>query len=224
VPVQRPGWPYDELEAQRQRERERAELEARRRRERSEQERRRAEEEARRRSQEAMEERRSAELEALAGAEPEAPAPEPSADEIERLKARIAQEAEREIERVKQRIEREGRREVALKTRDVLASFLDVVDDLDRAIANANAVGEADRALMEGVEMTRARFLQKLEAHGVEQEGAVGDPFDPERHEAVATAPAESPHDDGRIVAVVTPGYRIGDELLRAARVVVAKR
>jgi molecular chaperone GrpE len=142
--------------------------------------------------------------------EAEEPAPPaPSVDEIERIKDRVA---------------RDGEREVARKTQELLVSFLDVVDDLDRALANADAVGGADRALMNGVEMVRARFLDKLAKQGVEQDGAVGDRFDPKRHEALATAPARLPSEEGTVMAVVRPGYRIDGALLRPAGVVVGKR
>jgi molecular chaperone GrpE len=149
-------------------------------------------------------------LEPAAAVEPaSSPSPSIDVDEIERIKARVSREGEREVER---------------KTREVLVGFLDVVDDLDRAIANADAIGEADRALMNGVEMVRASFLDKLAKHGVEQDGAVGDVFDPKRHEALATGPAPTQANVGRVIAIVRPGYRIDGELLRPASVVVGTR
>lgn len=129
-----------------------------------------------------------------------------------------------EIERVKERLARDGEREVERNKRELLASLLDVIDDLDRALAGADATGEADRALLEGVEMVRSGFLDKLANHGVERTTAIGDRFDPERHEALATAPAQHPEDEGCVVAIVRPGYRIGDDVLRPAGVVVGKR
>lgn len=129
--------------------------------------------------------------------------------------------AAEEIERVKERLERDGEREVTRRTHAVLTSLLDVIDDLDRALAGAEALGGADRALMDGVEMVRKRFLDKLAAHGVQRATAIGDPFDPEQHEALATAPVDHPDHEGTVVAVVRPGYRVDGELLRPAGVVV---
>ncbi len=156
-----------------------------------------------------LRERQPRELEVPVAVAPRVQAPlEPALDELERVKARLEREAEREVER---------------RERDLLVSFLDVVDDLDRAIASAEAAGDADRALLDGVEMVRDRFLDKLAARGVERSGAVGERFDPAVHNAVAVTPATRPADDGRVTAIVQPGYRIDDTLLRPATVVVGK-
>jgi molecular chaperone GrpE len=80
-----------------------------------------------------------------------------------------------------------------------------------------------DEALRQGVELTHRAALQLLQAEGVERVEAEGQPFDPNWHEAVATVE----RDGGRtmpntIVQVMEPGYRLGDQLLRPAKVVVA--
>jgi molecular chaperone GrpE len=71
--------------------------------------------------------------------------------------------------------------------------------------------------------MVRQQFLAKLEGFGVKRIEALGVDFDPALHEAVTTVPADDDSVDGRVVGVIAPGYRIGDEILRPALVAVGK-
>ncbi len=101
----------------------------------------------------------------------------------------------------------------------LLGDILNVADDLDRTLAALDAGADAASA-REGVQLTRGRLDALLRARGVrsiETDGA----FDPHWHEAVATRPsADVP--PGTITAELQPGYRWGDDVLRAARVEVA--
>lgn len=154
------------------------------------------------------------------------PPRQPTSSAVESAGAAPAVSLESELQelaRVRERLTRESEREVERRERAVLVSFLDVVDDLERAITSAKAVGPADRSLMQGVEMVHTRFLDKLAAYGVERQGAVGDTFDPSAHEAIAITPVDDPALGGRVTNVVRPGYRIAGELLRPATVVVGK-
>ncbi len=126
-----------------------------------------------------------------------------------------------EFEQVKVRIRRDVAREVDRGKRAVVAEFLDVLDNLDRAIsAGASA---PDSALRKGVELVRDQFLAKLQSLGVTRIDALGQPFDAARHDAVSTAPVSDTAQDGRVVAVAKEGYTMGDELLRPAAVVVGR-
>jgi molecular chaperone GrpE len=133
-----------------------------------------------------------------------------------------------EFEEVKARLRREAAREVERGRRAVLGALLEVVDNLDRALAatrdpaGSSASQAADR-VARGVELVRDQFLAKLEAFGVSRVPALGQSFDALRHEAVTTAPVEHPGQDGMVLAVVKEGYTIGDELLRPASVVVGQ-
>ena len=69
----------------------------------------------------------------------------------------------------------------------------------------------------------RQQFLNTLEGFGVRRLDPMGQPFDPEKHEAVSTVLAWSAEDDGRVVGIVRPGYAIGEEILRPAQVAVAR-
>ena len=132
-----------------------------------------------------------------------------------------------EFEQVKTRLRRDVAREVERGKRAVLAELLEVVDNLDRAIAAARSGpaapvrDDAIENLTRGVELVRDQFLAKLAAFGVTRVDARGQPFDATRHEAVTTTPVQDIAQDGMVVAVVNEGYAIGDEILRPASVVV---
>ena len=133
-----------------------------------------------------------------------------SGDEFEQVKARIRRDVAREVER--------GRR-------TVVVDLLEVLDNLERAVAAArqspDAGSPAVAGLTRGVELVRDQFLARLAAMGVTRMEALGSPFDASRHEAATTTPVADAADEGRIVAVISDGYVIGDEVLRPASVVV---
>jgi molecular chaperone GrpE len=106
---------------------------------------------------------------------------------------------------------REGRRAALLP-------LLPVLDTLERALQT----GSSDREFVDGVAATQRLFLSALREAGAQPIDAVGHPFDPNLHEAVATAPADNDVAPGTIVRETRRGWRLGDELLRPAQVVVA--
>jgi molecular chaperone GrpE len=99
----------------------------------------------------------------------------------------------------------------------LLLLMLSIADNLDRALGHTQA---EDRAFRQGVELTLRELMRLLEAEGVVGLEAVGQPFNPEWHEAVAVEATGVEVDT--IVREVEKGYRLGDKLLRPARVVVA--
>ncbi|HYP61409.1 MAG TPA: nucleotide exchange factor GrpE [Thermomicrobiales bacterium] len=105
----------------------------------------------------------------------------------------------------------------SLATRDVMLSVLPLVDDLVRASANIPEDKQLD-GLREGLGAIERKFLNILERNGVTPVGAVGEPFDPAFHEAVAT---DESGDRSHIVEVYQTGYRQGDFALRPAMVKV---
>ena len=143
-------------------------------------------------------------------------------------KDRIAQEfiakyrqAASEFDEARLRLRREVSKDIERSRREVISEFLEVLDNLDRALESARASSSAD-ALLQGVEMIHRQFLGKLEALGVTRIDVMSQPFDPRLHEAISRVPATAPDQDGLIVGVVRHGYRIGDEVLRPAAVAVA--
>jgi molecular chaperone GrpE len=128
-----------------------------------------------------------------------------------------------EFEQIKTRMRREVARDVERGRRAVIADLLDVLDNLDRAIAAARETPSSSDTLLRGVELVRDQFLAKLEALGVSRVDAVGQPFDATVHDAVSMAPVAEAAQDGVVIAVAKEGYAIGDELLRPATVVVGR-
>ena len=104
---------------------------------------------------------------------------------------------------------------------DFIASLLPVLDNLQRAI-DAAVKGSPREGVLEGLRGTLSSFASALTAAGAEPIAAVGEKFDPELHEAVDTVPVEAA-EDGKIIAEYTSGYRLGDRLLRPARVQVGR-
>ena len=156
---------------------------------------------------------------------------EPSATADELL-ARL-QDAERQREEVlddlrrvaadfdnyRKRVAREQSQMLVRSGERVVAKLLPVLDDLERALDAAEHHEEAK--VLEGVRMTKDALAAVLASEGVEEIPAEG-PFDPHVHEALMTQPADGV-EPGHVVQVVTRGYRIGDAVLRPARVVVAE-
>ena len=106
----------------------------------------------------------------------------------------------------------------------VLKEMLPVVDNLERAIEHAGSTGEVDPALkpiVDGVQLVLRQFVTAFERLDVAAIDAMGQPFDPNMHEAISQQESDEP--PGTIVQVLQRGYRAGDRLLRPSLVVVAK-
>jgi len=131
-------------------------------------------------------------------------------------------EASNEFEEMRARLRRDTSREAERSRRQVLADLLEVIDNLNLAIEAARDAPTAP-SLLQGVEMVRAQFLAKLEAHGVTQIVSLRQPFDPERHEAATVVPVAESGLDGVVVGIIREGYAIGGEMLRPAMVAVGR-
>lgn len=134
-----------------------------------------------------------------------------------------ADQAHAEIEAAGKRIAGASEKELEQRTRKLLESFLAVVDDLDRGIVAAKKVAES-ADVVTGLELVRRSMLTRLGQFGVTHAPALGDAFDPNRHEAIALVPISDPTQDGRVIDVMREGYLINDETLRPAGVAVGKR
>jgi molecular chaperone GrpE len=142
--------------------------------------------------------------------------------EVERANAR-ADQAHAEIEAASKRIAGASAKELEQRTRKLLEGFLPVIDDLDRGLAAAKKhVESAD--VVEGLELIKRSLLTRLGQFGVTHAPALGEKFDPHRHEAIALVTVMDPAQDGRVIDVMREGYLIGDETLRPAGVAVGKK
>jgi len=134
-----------------------------------------------------------------------------------------------EMENTRKRAEREKQDAARYANAGFARDMLEVSDNLRRALATLKederetAAGSV-KAMVEGVEMTERQLLAIFERHGIrEVTPKPGERFDPNHHEAMFEVPG-SEHPAGSVVHVLEAGYKIGDRLLRAARVGVAKR
>jgi molecular chaperone GrpE len=103
----------------------------------------------------------------------------------------------------------------------MLKDLLPVFDNLERAVQHAESSPEA-QAMASGLRMVIKQFTDTLEKSGIKRVVAVGQPFDPTRHEAIQHLESAA-HPAGVVMAEVQPGYLMGDSLVRAAMVVVSK-
>jgi len=122
-----------------------------------------------------------------------------------------------EFENFRKRMERERQNAGTDAVATVLKALVPVLDNLDRAL---EAEG-SDASLREGVELTRRELLAILESQGVKIEDPRGQPFDPERHQALSHEPVPGVP-EGTVVEVYRKGYSYRDRLLRPALVKVA--
>jgi len=131
--------------------------------------------------------------------------------------ARLQADLERCYQRQNQRIETH----VNERQAEFLRSFLNVVDNLEQALAHLRR----EDPLMAGVQTTHRDMLTLLRRHGVEPMEAQGEPFDPFLHEAEGFMPAPPDQDVPlKVIEVTRRGYRRGERVLRPAHVIVARR
>ncbi len=104
---------------------------------------------------------------------------------------------------------------------DVLREILPVIDNLERALGAADTAKDIE-AVKEGVRMVLRGFDEVAQRLNLSRVPALGQPFDPNVHDAIQQLETED-HEPGTVVAEVVPGYRLGDRLLRAALVVVSR-
>ena len=154
-------------------------------------------------------------------------------EEVARLKGErqelVDQMARRQadFDNYRKRLERERTETYGRVAADVASELLPVIDNLRRALEAeaSSAAGESEefRNFLRGVELIARQLGGVLEQLGVQEVEAVGRPFDPHFHEAVATEYSDE-HDPDTVTQEIQRGYRIGERLLRPAMVKVATR
>ncbi len=136
---------------------------------------------------------------------------------FEQLRDQLQRETDETRARLNRAADERARREKA----ELIGALLPFADNLGRAIEAAEQGGGLE-ALLNGVRGTLSNFESALAAAGVEPVASVGARFDPELHEAVDTVPVE-PERDGEVTAEYSRGYKMGERLLRPARVQVGR-
>ncbi|MBI4561899.1 MAG: nucleotide exchange factor GrpE [Candidatus Rokubacteria bacterium] len=125
-----------------------------------------------------------------------------------------------ELDNTRKRSQREREEYIRFANESLLRELLPVLDNFDRAIQAARARGEAP-ALVAGVELIQRELLRVLEKFGVTAFSSVGQPFNPERHEAVARVVAAD-HPEMTVVEETLRGYLLNGRVLRPAMVTVS--
>jgi molecular chaperone GrpE len=124
-----------------------------------------------------------------------------------------------DFDNYRKRVARETEAQASRATESMVGELLPVLDNLERALDASEHHEEAKVA--EGVQLVRQQLVGLLERRGLSQiEAEPGATFDPHVHEAISHQPSDQP--EGAISAVWQRGYRLGDRVVRAARVVVS--
>jgi molecular chaperone GrpE len=138
----------------------------------------------------------------------------------------LAQRTQADFENYRKRATREAKAAQERGAVKLAQALLPAIDNLDRALAHADEVvadgtNNGAATLVAGLKHVRADVIAALGNVGIERYSPEGEPFDPQFHEAVAQQPVEGA-EPGVVVEVFQRGYRMGDSVVRPARVVVA--
>jgi molecular chaperone GrpE len=155
--------------------------------------------------------------------EPEEQVVESGEDQLAALEAERDEAIDRwkraaaDFDNFRKRAARERDEYVTLANERLVKELLPILDDLERALA---AVGEHEEATVEeGVRLVYRSLASLLQRNGVEEISTEGQ-FDPHVHEALLSQPSEA--EEGSVIDVVQKGYKLGDRVVRPARVVIA--
>ena len=133
----------------------------------------------------------------------------------------LAQRTRADFENYRKRAAREAALAQERGVAKLVKELLPAVDNLDRAVAAVAINGDGGGEVASGLKLVQAELIAALGRAGVERFEPRGQRFDPEHHEAVAQQPVEGA-EAGTVVEVYQCGYRLGDAVIRPARVLVA--
>lgn len=173
---------------------------------------------------------------AAAGSEPEVTAVDEKPTYVKQLEDRAAraeeqlkqyiraykEEVEVGLARTKERLQREAERELLRARGELATDLVAAMDNLERSMAVARPGLDAT-ALVEGLRLVQDQFLRALQAIGITTITPLGEAFDPRFHEASGMQPVSDPAADGKVLAVLRPGYLLADRVLRPALVQVGR-
>jgi len=154
------------------------------------------------------------------------PAADGPAETVEELRKQVEEKQDRllralaEAENFKRRTQRERDESVRYANESLLRDLIPVLDNLERALGAARTAGGAE-GVVGGIELIHRELLKVLERAGVTRYSALGQTFDPTRHEAIARVVSVDAK-PGTVVGETMPGYLLHNRVLRAALVSVA--
>ncbi len=171
------------------------------------------------------------EFEVEADEMPDAAAAAPVEDDIERLQTErdqyleTARQLQADFENYRKRMLREQTAQIERANESLLEQLLPVLDSFELALGNLEGKSDEVARVRKGVELVFAELLAVLERAGVERIDALGEPFDPNLHEAVAQVDAagDEAHPQPVVADIMRTGYRLKGRVLRPAMVKVAK-
>jgi molecular chaperone GrpE len=136
----------------------------------------------------------------------------------------LAKRTKADFENFRRRMTSEVQAAGARGKAEVLRGVLPVLDDLERALqaAGLDPEGDSDDGLAHGVLLVFRSLRDTLTKNGIEAVDPTGEKFDPQFHEALSTQQADGV-ESGTVVETMQKGYRLGEQLIRPARVVVAE-
>lgn len=151
-------------------------------------------------------------------------------DEIESLRAKLAETQDKllrtqaELENYRKRARREIEDERRFAEVGLVRDLLPIVDNISRAIEAAENKADAQK-LLEGLKMMLRQFEQVFAQHHCKliTDEVVGEPFDPNRHEAILQQPSDE-HEEHTVLGVTRPGLELHDRIVRPAQVIVSKK
>jgi molecular chaperone GrpE len=152
-------------------------------------------------------------------------APDGESSEIERLKEELRREHEMvlralaDFDNYRRRVERERSTVARSGKREIILSLLEVLDGFDQALKH---IDDTPSSMAAGLQAIHRKLLGLLEAQGVTPLKSVGETFNPELHDAIGSVESEEV-EPGAVAEELQRGYRWGDDLLRPARVRVAR-
>ena len=159
----------------------------------------------------------------------EADRPEP--DDVDGLRARLAEEKERagqhkaswqraaaDYQNLKRRMDQERAEVGRLANMALVINLLSLMDDLERALRTVDAK-LAGLTWIDGIRLISRKFEAALQNAGVKEIPADGEAFNPQVHEAISEAEGE----EGKVISVVQKGYTLGERVIRPAMVIVGK-
>src|SRR5215216_6573326 len=134
----------------------------------------------------------------------------------------LRQQLQRETDETRQRLNRSADERAAADKAKFISTLLPVMDNLNRAIDAADLDRAPRESILDGIRSIANSFQSALANAGVEPIESVGEEFNPELHEAVDTEETDAEM-DGRVIEEYSRGFRMGDRLLRPARVKVGR-
>ena len=151
----------------------------------------------------------------------------PLAAEVEELKAQLAEAKEQviraaaEAQNAKRRAQQDVEKAHKFGIEKFVGDMLPVADNLERAIDAAKNQQGSFETVVEGVELTLKTLVDALKRHNVESVNPVGEPFDPQLHQAMTMVP-DPTVEPNTVINVFQPGYTLNGRLVRPAMVVVS--